>query len=110
MVSVQQWFAGSMVHCHTNIHNKKNKRNKKESRNRRQGIRHQSGITKETKKKKKKNRLVYKQWYIRQKCRHLLNMRQKPTERFKNPNQVTINERNDHFSLIHFIISITLLP
>lgn len=46
----------------------------------------------------------------------LLNMRQKPTERLKNPNQVTINEkkkrneRNDHFSLIHFIISITLLP
>lgn len=67
------------------------------------------------KRKKKKDRQVYNQWYIRQICRHLLNMRQKPTERLKNPNQVTINEkkkrneRNDHFSLIHFIISITLL-
>lgn len=46
----------------------------------------------------------------------LLNMRQKPKERLKYPNQVAINgerketEKKDYFSLIHFVISITLSP
>jgi len=80
----------------------------------------ESGINRESQKKqeknkKKKDRQVYSQWY-KTEMQTLLNMRQKPKERLKYPNQVAINgerketEKKDYFSLIHFVISITLSP
>lgn len=85
MVSVQQWFGGSMVHCHTNTQ-------RKEKKKRELGIAdRESGINRKSQKKQKTDRYT-KQWY-KIKMQTFAQHAPETNRTLENPNQVTITKK-----------------